>query len=327
MKNFKLISYSEAIREATEQLMNLNKKTILMGQLVDYESGVFGTTTGLVKKFGADRVRDFPVAEGLMTSAAIGAAVAGMRVILVHIRIDFMLYSFDAIVNWMSLWRFKSNNKSYLPIVIRAIVGKGWGQGPQHSKSFHSWFSNLPGINVVMPATAFDAKGLMIEAVLNNNPTIIIEHRSLFNLKDKVPSKPYRIKFGKAIIRKKGKHVTLVSIGSTIIDSLKAAEELLLENIQVEVIDLRTLSPLDRLTIIKSVNKTRRLVVVDPSWHSYGASSEIITTVVEKNIKMLKSKPVRVNFPDSHTPASQSLERKYYINKSQIVNAIKKVFK
>ena len=327
MKKYKNISYAEAIREGTLQAMQMSKKVMVMGQLIDFKSGIFGTTTGLVEKFGNKRVRDFPVAESLMTSAGIGAAITGSRVILVHMRIDFMLYSFDAIVNWMSLWRFKSNNKSQVPLVIRAIVGRGWGQGPQHSKSFHSWFSNLPGINVAMPTTAFDAKGLLLESIFGNNPTIIIEHRSLFNLKDNVPIEPYRVRFGKAVVRKKGKDVTLVAIGVMLIDSLKAAYELKSQGISVEVIDPITLSPLDRKTIINSVKKTGRLVVVDPSWTSFGASSEIITTVVESNIKNMKSKPLRVNLPDSHTPMSSALEDKFYTNKNDIIRAIKKAIK
>jgi len=324
MSKTKNITYAEAINEAMKQSMELDSKVITMGQLIDYKSGVFGTTTGLVEKFGEKRVKDFPVAESLMTSAAIGASVAGLKVVLVHIRIDFLLYSLDAITNWLSLWRFKSNNKSKAPVVIRAIVGKGWGQGPQHSKSFHSWFSNLPGINVAMPSTAFDAKGLLLESIFGENPCIILEHRSLFNLKDNVPTIPYRVRYGKAVIRKKGTHITVVAIGCMFLDCLKISNALEKENISVELIDPRTLSPIDRATIIKSVSKTGRLVVVDPGWMSYGASAEIITSVVESPKVTMKSKPIRVTLPDSHTPMSQTLERNYYIESKKIFNAIKK---
>ena len=307
------------------QAMELKKEVMVMGQLIDYKPGVFGTTVGLVKKFGEKRVRDFPVAESLMTSAGIGAAVAGRRVILVHIRIDFMMYSLDAVANWLSLWRFKSNNESNVPLVIRAIVGKGWGQGPQHSKSFHSWFAHLPGIKVAMPATGFDAKGLLLESIFGEDPSIIIEHRSLFKLNDQVPIKPYRVRYGKAVIRKKGKDVTLVGIGCLVIDALKAAKKLEDEGISVEVIDPRTLTPLDRDTIRKSVLKTKRLVVLDPGWHSFGAASEIIASVSEKNMHKMKSNPIRITLPDSHTPMSASLEKKYYIKQSEIISAIEKL--
>jgi len=327
MSTYKKLTYAEAINQGMHQAMELNEDVIVMGQLIDYKPGVFGTTVGLIEKFGKKRVRDFPVAESLMTSAGIGAAVAGQRVILVHIRIDFMMYSLDAVVNWLSLWRFKSNNESNVPLVIRAIVGRGWGQGPQHSKSFHSWFAHLPGIRVAMPATAFDAKGLLLESIFGEDPSIIIEHRALFNLKDQVPTEPYRVRYGKAIIRKEGKDVTLVAIGCSVIDALKAAKNLEDEGISVEVIDPRTLTPLDRDTISKSVLKTKRLVVVDPGWHSFGASSEIIASISEKNIHKMKANPIRITLPDSHTPMSVSLEKKYYIKQADIVSSVKKLIK
>src|SRR5438105_4082131 len=158
-------SFADALRQGMSQAMEMDQEVILIGQLVDYAPGVFGSTTGLAERFGPERVRDFPVAESAMTSLGIGVAIAGMRPVLVHHRLDFMLYSIDAIVNWLSLWRFKSNGKSSAPVTIRAIVGRGWGQGPQHSKSLHAWFAHVPGIKVAMPATAFDAKGLLPESM------------------------------------------------------------------------------------------------------------------------------------------------------------------
>ena len=324
----KKITYAEAINQGMHQAMQLSKNVMAMGQLIDYKSGVFGTTVGLVEKFGKNRVRDFPVAESLMTSAGIGAAVAGQRVILVHIRLDFMMYSLDAVVNWLSLWRFKSNKLSNVPLVIRAIVGKGWGQGPQHSKSLHSWFAHLPGLRVAIPATAFDAKGLLLESVFGEDPSIIIEHRSLFGLKDQVPEKPYRVRYGKAVIRKKGKDITLVSLGYLLVEALKAANTLEKKHgVSVEVVDLRTLTPLDRDTINNSVKKTGRLVVVDPAWYSFGAASEIMASIVEKNLKYLKTNPARITLPDSHTPMSANLEKNYYFNDKKIVSKILELIK
>jgi len=322
------MTYADAINQGMHQAMQLSKDVMVMGQLIDYSSGVFGTTVGLVEKFGKNRVRDFPVAESLMTSAGIGAAVVGQRVILVHIRLDFMMYSLDAVVNWLSLWRFKSNKQSNVPLVIRAIIGKGWGQGPQHSKSLHSWFAHLPGLKVAIPATAFDAKGLLLESVFGEDPSIIIEHRALFGLKDQVPLEPYRVRYGKAIIRRKGKDITLVSIGYSLVEALKAANILEKKyDISVEVVDLRTLTPLDRDTINNSVRKTGRLVVIDPAWYSFGAASEIITSVIEKNLKHIKSEPVRITLPDSHTPMSKNLEEIYYFNEEKIVSKILEIIK
>lgn len=320
------ITYAQAINQGTMQAMNISKNVILMGQLVNTEHGIFGTTSGLSKIFGEERVRDFPVAESIMTSAAIGAASAGKRVILVHIRIDFMFYSMDAIVNWLSLWRFKSNGKSSCPIVIRAIIGKGWGNGPQHSKSPHSWFANLPGIRVGIPTNAFDAKGMIIDSIFHNDPTILIEHRSFFNLKQKVPSEPYRVEFGKCEIRQRGKDVTIVAVGYGLLDTMKTVKKFHKENIYPEVIDVKSLSPLDSQTIINSVKKTGRLVVVDPSWKSFGASSEIISIVMQKIKKKMKSPPIKITYPDSHTPASESLEKEYYFSEQKIFKKVLKLF-
>ncbi len=315
-------SYAEAIGQGLAQAMELSDRVCVLGQLVDYKPGVFGTTTGLVEKFGPDRVQDFAVAESAMTAAAIGAAIAGMRPVLIHHRLDFMLYSMDAIVNWLSLWRFKSNNASALPVVIRAIVGKGWGQGPQHSKSLHAWFAHLPGLRVAVPATAFDAKGLLLESIFGEDPAIIIEHRSLFGLSDNVPSRPYRVRYGKAVVRRKGKHVTLVAIGIMVPLALRAAVQLAAQSIDVEVIDLRTVSPLDIDSVCESVAKTGRLVVADPAWCTGSVAAEVIAAVCEREGRNLKANPGRVCLPDSHTPMSSALEEAYYPNEDSIVNRI-----
>mgnify|MGYP001217016881 CR=1 FL=1 len=322
-------TYSQAINQALDQSMKIDKNVKIFGQLVDYKPGVFGTTSGLVEKYGKERVQDFPVAESLMTSMSIGMALNNKnKVILVHHRIDFMMYAMDAIVNWMSLWRFKSYSDTSLSITIRAIVGKGWGQGPQHSKSMHSWFANLPGINVVMPSSPFDAKGLLIESIFSKIPTIIIEHRSLFNDKQKIPQDPYRIPFGKANIICYGNHFTLICIGymsKLAIDVSKYFKSIY--QINIEIIDVRTLTPLDKNTLIKSFKKTKKALILDPTWKSYGASSEIIS-VLQKHIQNNKSYSLdRISYPDSHTPMSQKLEKKFYIDKNLIIKKIKKILK
>jgi len=320
------ISYSEAINEGLYQAMELCEDVVVMGQLVDYKPGIFGTTKGLADRFGKDRVRDFPNAEGIMTSTAIGAALTGMRPVLVHPRIDFMMYSLDAIVNWLSLWRFKSNKKSNLPVTIRALVGKGWGQGPQHSKSLHAWFAHLPGLRVAMPATAYDAKGLLLESIFGENPTIIIENRSLYSMIDCVSKEPYRVRFGKAALRRKGTDVTFVAIGLTVPLALRAAEMLAKEFINVEVIDLKTISPIDKKTIQESVSKTKRLAVADSGWQYAGIAAEVIAEVVETHGSQLKSNPLRITLPDSHTPMSSVLEEVFYLNEEKIASQIRTLF-
>lgn len=322
-----LITYAEAIREATEQAMDLDDRVFVMGQLVDYSPGVFGTTSNLEEKYGKERVRDFPVSESAMTAAAIGAAVTGMRPILVHHRLDFMIYAMDAIVNWMALWRFKSNGECSLPLVIRVVVGKGWGQGPQHSKSLHSWFAHIPGIKVIMPSNAYDAKGMLLEAILGENPVIVVEHRSLFGIKDNVPEIAYRVKLGSAAIRRNGVDITIVAMGLMVNFAEQISDQLVQHGINAEIVDLRTISPLDTKTIITSVKKTKRVCVLDPSWASFGVSAEIVAIIAEKCHSILEVAPIRIAHPDSHTPMSQTLEAEYYPNISVVVAEILKTFK
>lgn len=317
------ISFGEALNQGLRQAMEMSDSVVVLGQLVDYGPGVFGSTTGLVERFGPARVRDFPVSESAMTAIAIGAAVVGLRPVLVHQRLDFMLYSMDAIVNWMALWRFKSNAQSTLPVVIRAIVGRGWGQGPQHSKSLHAWFAHIPGIKVAMPATAFDAKGLLLEGIFGENPVIIVEHRSLFSLKDRVPQIPYRVRFGRAAVRRIGEDLTIVATGVMVPFALRVAGRLAALGVKAEVIDLRTVSPLDTETVCASVEKTGRLCVMDPAWQSFGAAAEIIARVAERSTRALRAKPVRICHPDSHTPMSSALESQYYPDETAVVERLR----
>ena len=321
------LSYAGAILEATDQAMSISKEVIVLGQLVDTKAGIFGTTTGLIDKYGTDRVQDFPVSENLMTATAMGASLTGLRPVLCHQRLDFMIYSLDAIVNWLALWRFKSNMKSSMPVTIRTIVGKGWGQGPQHSKNLQTWFAHIPGLRVAVPSTAYDVKGLLLDSILGDTPTIFVEGRGLYSMIDHVPEEAYRVRFGEAVIRRKGNDATLVAIGSMVPLALKAAKMLEDEGIDVEVVDPRTLAPLDRKTICDSAFKTGRLIVADPTWNSFGSSAEIITSVVENLGDKLKSKPVRVTLPNSHTPMSMALEPLYYPDEHTIVAAVKSTLK
>lgn len=319
------LSFALAINEALSQAMELCPEVAVLGQMVDSRPAVFGTTSDLAERFGSDRVQDFPVSESLMTSVAVGAAVAGRRPVIVHQRLDFMLYSLDALVNWMALWRFKSNAEVTMPVTIRAIVGRGWGQGPQHSKSLHAWFAHLPGLRVAVPATAYDVKGLLLESILGENPTLILEHRSLFSMTDEVPDLPYRVRFGQGVIRAKGTDVTLVAIGMMLPMALRAAEHLEREGITVEVLDPRTVSPLDTELICESVSRTRRLVVADPAWRSVSLAAEIIATVSERLGSRLRAQPARVCFPDSHTPMSKTLEECYYPSDKTMIEILRRV--
>ena len=317
------LSYAKAINEAQRQAMELSDDVVVLGQLADTPAGIFGTTSGLVDTFGPARVQDFPVAENLMTATALGSALVGLRPVIVHQRLDFMIYSLDAIVNWLALWRFKSNGKSNVPVTIRAIVGRGWGQGPQHSKSLHAWFAHLPGLRVAVPTTPYDAKGLLLESILGESPSIFIEGRSLFSMNGDVPETPYRVKFGQAALRRPGKDVTVVAIGMMAPQAVRAATELAAEGIDAQVIDLRTLSPWDEQTVLDCVSDTRRVLVADPGWQSFGAASEIVATVAERLHGRLAAPPSRVTLPDSHTPMSSALEQEYYPRDEHVKRAIR----
>jgi pyruvate dehydrogenase E1 component beta subunit len=254
-----------------------------------------------------------------------GASLTGLRPVLVHQRLDFMIYSLDAIVNWMCLWRFKSNGASNMPVTIRAIVGKGWGQGPQHSKSLHAWFAHLPGMRVAMPSTSYDAKGLLLESIFSDSPAIFVEGRTLFSMKTHVPEQPYRIRFGQAAIRRRGSDATVVAVGMMVPIVLRAATELASEGIEAEVIDLRTVSPWDQATVLESVSRTKRLLVADPAWRSFSVAAEVIATVSEAIGDVLAARPARLCLPDSHTPMSSALEKLYYPVEDDVKTSVRRL--
>jgi len=319
------ITFAQAIREGLQQALRLSEDVFVFGQVVDNKSGIFQTTTGLQQEFSPKRVFDTPVAEGAMTGVALGAALAGMRPVLVHQRLDFMLFSIDQIVNWGALWRYKANGKSGVPFTIRAVVGKGWGQGPQHSKSLQAWFAHVPGLRVAMPSTAFDAKGLLLESIFGADPTLYIEGRPLFSMKDSVPEEPYRVPFGKARVRRTGRDATIIALGYMVPMALKAADSLASEGVDVEVIDLRTVAPLDEAAVLQSVEKTGRLVVADTAWQSFGVSAEVVARVAEKAFYHLKAPVARVALPDGHAPTSSALEELFYPKESDIRDAVRRV--
>ncbi len=303
------------------------KSVFLYGLGVDSKAGIFGSTLGLADMFGAKRVFDTPVSEQALTAMAAGAAINGLRPLLVHQRLDFMVYTMDQIVNWISLWHFKSAGRSKVPLTIRAIVGKGWGQGPQHAKSLHTWFAHIPGLQVVIPGSPADAKGLLLSSIMSDDPTIFIEGRSLYSMEEDVPDDPYFIELGKALIRRMGKDVSIVTFGSMVPHSLAAAETLAAQGIDAEVLDLRCLMPLDSAAVVKSAAKTGRLVVVEPGWLHYGAAAEIVAQVAEAIGPQLKAAPKRVTWPHSHVPTSSPLEARYYPTNDDIVAACVSVAK
>ena len=320
------INFAQAILEATEQCMEADPSVYIMGLGVTDPKGIFGTTLGLEKKFGSKRVLDMPVAENGMTGIAIGSALVEMRPILTHQRVDFMLLSLDQIINNAAKWHYMFGGKMKVPLVIRLLIGRGWGQGPQHSQSLQVLFAHIPGLKVVMPATAYDAKGLLVSAIEDNNPVIFIEHRWLHNVSGDVPKEKYRIPLGKAKIVKEGKDLTIISSSYMMLEAIRASEVLKKDGINAEVLDLRTIKPLDEKTILESVKKTGRVIVIDSGWQSFGVSGEILAFISEKMWGFLKCAPCRLAFPDVPTPTSWVLAKHYYPKACDIVNSARMMF-
>jgi len=318
------ITYREAIREATSQLLSSDPSVFVIGEGVDDAGGVFGTTKGLHEEFGTKRVMDSPLSENGITGIAVGAAAAGMRPILVHMRVDFLPLSIDQIMNHAAKWHYMFGGNVSVPVVIRSIIGRGWGSAAQHSQSLQAMFMNIPGLKVIMPATPFDAKGMLISAVKDGNPVVMIEHRWLYEHVGYVPKEMYQVPLGRAIVRRIGADVTIAAVSHMVHESMQAAEALEAEGIGCEVIDLRTLKPLDAESVAASVEKTGRLIVADTGWRDAGAGAEVIARVAEAGL-LLKAPAVRVNLPEAPTPASPALEKAYYPGKNEIIEAVRKV--
>lgn len=320
------ISYVQAINEALHQIMKQNKQVFLMGQGVTSPWYVGATTTGLIDRFGPQRVIDTPVSENGVTGAAVGAALAGMRPILVHPRMDFMYYALDPIVNHAANWHYMFGEQLSVPLTIWGIINRGGEQSAQHSQALQAIFAHVPGLKVVMPSTPYDAKGLLIASIQDDNPVVYIDDRWLYDKTGEVPEEVYSVPIGKGIIRKQGTDVTLAAISFMATEAIEAARNLGKEGIEVEVIDLRSLKPLDEMLLLESVRKTGRLVIADGDWKTYGIGAEISALIVEKAFHYLKAPVIRVALPDTPAPASSPLEKAYYPNADRIAFEIKRLF-
>jgi len=257
----------------------------------------------------------------------VGAAIAGMRPVVVHPRMDFMFYAFDPIVNEAANWYYMNGGKASVPVVFWGIINRGGEQAAQHSQALHATFAHIPGLKVVMPSTPHDAKGLMIAAIKDPNPVVFIDDRLLYRVEDIVPEEIYEVEIGKGVIRREGKDVTLVAVSFMAHESVQAAEELAKQGIDVEVIDLRSVKPIDAPLIVKSVMKTGRLVVADGGWKSFGLSAEVAAIASEQAFSFLKAPVKRVALPDCPAPASSVLEKAYYKGSRDIIEAVKQVMK
>ena len=320
------LSYAHAIREAHAQLLESDPRVFLFGQGLWSPWYAGSSLQDLEKIFGAARVIDSPVSENATTGAAIGAAIAGMRPIVFHPRMDFMLLAMDPIVNQAANWSYMFAGQANVPVVIRAVINRGGEQGAQHSQALQALFMHIPGLKVVMPSKAYDAKGLLIAAVNDGNPVMYIDDRWLYGETGEVPEEMYEVPLGTSEIRKAGRDVTIVGTSYMAIQAANAALELGPRRIDCEVIDLRCIKPWDKSMICDSVKKTGHLVIADAAFATCGIAAEVAATVVGEVARYLKAPIRRVTLPDAPAPTSPALEKVYYPDASTIVAAVQELF-
>lgn len=318
----RILTYGDALREAFDVCLQDDPNVYLIGLGVPDPKGIFGTTLGLAEKYGDQRVMDMPVSESAVTGVAIGSALLGMRPVMSHQRVDFALMATDQIINNAAKWQYMFGGATKMPLTIRMIIGRGWGQGPQHAQNLQALYMHIPGLKVVMPSSPADAKGLMIASIKDNNPVIFMEHRWLHNVKGHVDEGIYCTPIGKGKIVHAGNDITIVATSYMTLQALKAAEQLRKAGIHAEVIDLRTIKPIDEEIILESVKKTGRLVVVDSGYLTGGVASEISAIVSEKAFEYLKSAIKRIATPDCPSPTSRALIKYYYPNVNTIIGEV-----
>lgn len=324
------LTIARAMAEAMAQEMRLDPRVFVMGEDIGPLGGVFGNTRGLHEEFGAERVRDTPISETAFIGAAVGAASDGMRPIVELMFVDFFGVCMDAIYNLMAKNTYFSGGKIKVPMVLMTSTGGGYSDAGQHSQCLYGTFAHLPGMKVVVPSNAFDAKGLMVAAIRDDNPVVFMYHKALQGMgwlgTEKgatvpVPEESYTLEIGKAAVVREGHDLTLVSLGAGVHHCLRAAKTLEEEGFSAEVVDLRSLVPLDRATVRASVAKTGRLIVVDEDYHSYGVSGEIIASVAEHGHAGLKAAPKRIAYPDIPIPFAPTMEQWALPNADKIVDA------
>ena len=320
------ITYVEAINETLHQLIAKDARVFLIGQGVTSPWYVGSTTVGLVDKFGAKRIIDTPTSENGMTGVALGAALAGMHPVLCYPRMDFMYYAMDQIANHIANWHYMFGGQLSAPVTLWAIINRGGEQAAQHSQATQAIFAHLPGVKVVVPSTPYDAKGLLVASVEEDNPVVYVDDRWLYQQAGEVPEELYSVPIGKGIVRREGNDVTVVATSYMVHEAIKASESLRKEAVDVEVIDLRSLKPLDDNLLFSSVKKTGRLIIADGGWKTGGVGAEISAKVVESEVfKSLEAPIVRVSLPDTPAPASSTLEKVYYPTSENLVSAVRKV--
>lgn len=330
----RLLTTAKAISEAIAQEMERDPSVFVMGEDIGVYGGIFGATDGLLARFGPDRVMDTPISETAFIGAATGAAVSGMRPIVELMFVDFFGVCMDQIYNHMAKIHYESGGNLKVPVVVTTAIGGGYGDAAQHSQTLYGLFAHVPGIKVVIPSTPYDAKGLMISAIRDDNPVLYMFHKGIMGLgwmtpnpraTGEVPEEPYTVPIGRADVKREGEHVTIATVSLMVHRALDAAEDLAKDGIQAEVLDLRSLVPLDREAIVASVAKTHRLLVVDEDYRSFGTSGEVITTAVEGAFDYLDAQPARLAYPDVPIPYSRPLEQFCLPNAERIAQAAREL--
>jgi len=323
----KLISFAEAINEAILIAMKKDKKVICYGLGVSDPKEVFGTTAGLKERFGENRVFDIPCSENAITGIGVGVSLMGYKPVMTHQRLDFFLLAMDQLVNSAAKWHYMFGSQISVPITIRLIIGRGWGQGPTHSQNLQSWFAHIPGLKVVCPSNAVEAKGLLLKSIFDPNPVIFLEHRWLHNSKSYVESGYYEDEIGIGKVVFEGKDITIVT-NSYMVSECKDAIKFLNEkfSISCELINLLSLKPLDLEKIKRSFLKTNRLLCVETSSISFSVSSEIISYLT--NVLKLKNEMIlkKIGLPDIPEPTSYGLTKNFYINADNVINKVLSIF-
>ncbi len=319
------INYADALNEALRECMTADENVMIMGEDIGLYGGVFQVTKGLIEEFGPKRVLDTPISEAGFVGASVGAALTGLRPVTEIMFIDFTTVAMDMIINQMAKMHYMFGGRGRVPMVLRTNIGAGRGTAAQHSQSFHSIFAHIPGLYVIAPSTPYDAKGLLIEAIENDNPVIFVEHKKLYIEKGPVPEGRYTIPFGQAEVKREGSDVTVVATHAMVGRSLIAAEQAAQKGISVEVVDPRTLVPLDKETILTSIRKTGRLVVADEGHKNCGFGAEIGCLAAEEAVEYLKAPVARVASPDTPVPFSPPLEQAFIQDEKEILLAVEKV--
>ncbi|MBC7343235.1 MAG: alpha-ketoacid dehydrogenase subunit beta [Clostridia bacterium] len=320
------MTYAEAIRDGMRVEMQRDPNVILYGEDVGLFGGCFGVTAGLLQEFGPERVIDTPITETAIVGSAVGAAAAGLRPIAEVMFVDFMGVCMDELLNQAAKMRYMFGGKARLPLVVRTPCGAGMSAAAQHSQSLEALFTHIPGLKVVMPSDPADAKGLMVAAIKDDNPVIYIEHKQLLNVSGEVPEGEYLVPLSQAEIKREGSDVTIVAWSWMVSKALAAAEILAKEGINAEVLDPRTLVPLDKEAILKSVGKTGKLVIVHEAVRTNGFGAEIAAIVADEGFDLLDAPIKRVTAPDTPIPFAPVLESAYLPNEEKIVKAVKELF-